>query len=310
DWVIAFPGRPRTEARNQLVLNLARADVRTHVLGWLDRLVSENDIAFLKWDVNRRWTEPGWAGKSPGDQQRLYVDYVRNLYAILDELRRRHPALEIEGCAGGGGRVDLGMMARVDQVWTSDNTDPSDRLAIQDGFTHAYAPAVMMAWVTDSPNWANTRVTSLDYRFLSAMQGGLGIGANLLKWQAEDVVTARKWVAAYKTIRSTIQRGQLYRLVSPDASASTSATMYVAPDQRQAVLFQMLHSSMWRDNPGAILPLGLAAERRYSVRMLGGGALPAGVPAVASGAWWMTQGLRSPLKGDFVGAAFVFEATP
>jgi len=310
DWVIAFPGRPRTEARNQLVLNLARADVRTHVLGWLDRLVSENDIAFLKWDVNRRWTEPGWAGKSPGDQQRLYVDYVRNLYAILDELRRRHPALEIEGCAGGGGRVDLGMMARVDQVWTSDNTDPSDRLAIQDGFTHAYAPAVMMAWVTDSPNWANTRVTSLDYRFLSAMQGGLGIGANLLKWQAEDVVTARKWVAAYKTIRSTIQRGQLYRLVSPDASASTSATMYVAPDQRQAVLFQMLHSSMWRDNPGAILPLGLAAERRYSVRMLGGGALPAGVPAVASGAWWITQGLRSPLKGDFVGAAFVFEATP
>ena len=86
--------------------------------------------------------------------------------------------------------------------------------------------------------------------------------------------------------------------------------MYVARDQRQAVLFQMLHSSMWRDNPGAILPLGLAAERRYSVRMLGGAALPAGVPAVASGQYWMTQGIRAPLKGDFVGAAFVFEAAP
>ncbi|TXC72760.1 alpha-galactosidase [Sphingomonas ginsenosidivorax] len=310
DWVVSFPGRPRTEARNQLVLNLARQDVRDHVLAWLDRLVTENDIAFLKWDVNRRWTEPGWAEQAPEDQQRLYVDYVRNLYSILDTLRRRHPALEIEGCAGGGGRVDLGMMARVDEVWTSDNTDPSDRLAIQDGFTRAYAPATMMAWVTDSPNWANTRVTTLDYRFLSAMQGGLGIGANLIKWQAEDFATASKWIAAYKGIRPTVQRGRLYRLISPDASASTSATMYVARDQRQAVLFQMLHSSMWRDNPGAILPLGLAAERRYSVRMLGGTPLPAGVPAVASGQYWMTQGIRAPLKGDFVGAAFVFEAAP
>ena len=310
DWVIAFPGRPRTEARNQLVLNLARADVRAHVLGWLDRLVSENDIAFLKWDVNRRWTEPGWAGQAPEDQQRLYVDYVRNLYAILDALRQRHPGLEIEGCAGGGGRVDLGMMARVDEVWPSDNTDPSDRLAIQDGFTRAYTPATMMAWVTDSPNWANTRVTSLDYRFLSAMQGGLGIGANLIKWQTEDFATATKWIAAYKTIRPTVQRGRLYRLVSPDASASTSATMYVGKDQRQAVLFQMLHSSMWRDNPGAILPLGLAPEQRYTVRMLSGGALPAGMPAIASGNYWMTQGIRAPLKGDFVGAAFVFETVP
>lgn len=310
DWVIAFPGRPRTEARNQLVLNLARADVRAHVLGWLDRLVSENDIAFLKWDVNRRWTEPGWAGQAPEDQQRLYVDYVRNLYAILDALRQRHPGLEIEGCAGGGGRVDLGMMARVDEVWPSDNTDPSDRLAIQDGFTRAYTPATMMAWVTDSPNWANTRVTSLDYRFLSAMQGGLGIGANLIKWQSEDFATATKWIAAYKTIRPTVQRGRLYRLVSPDASASTSATMYVGKDQRQAVLFQMLHSSMWRDNPGAILPLGLAPEQRYTVRMLSGGALPAGMPAIASGNYWMTQGIRAPLKGDFVGAAFVFETVP
>jgi alpha-galactosidase len=132
----------------------------------------------------------------------------------------------------------------------------------------------------------------------------------LIKWQAEDFATATKWIAAYKTIRPTVQRGKLYRLVSPDASVSTSATMYVGRDQRQAVLFQMLHSSMWRDNPGAILPLGLAPEQRYRVRMLGGGALPAGIPTIASGRYWMTQGIRAPLKGDFVGAAFVFEAAP
>jgi alpha-galactosidase len=308
DWVLNFPGRPRTEGRNQLVLNLARSDVRDHLLAVLDKLVSENDIAFLKWDYNRNWTEAGWPEMPVADQQRVYVDYVRNLYHILSELRRRHPKLEIESCSGGGGRVDLGIIGLTDEVWPSDNTDPADRLTIQDGFTRAYPVAVMMAWVTDSPNWANTRVTSLDYRFLSSMQGGLGIGANLDKWGDADFATARKWVAAYKTIRETVQRGALYRLESPTGDNATAATMYVGQDKRQAVLFQMLHSSMWRDNPAAIHAQGLDPAKVYAVRMLDGSARPAGVPERASGAYWMNRGLRAPLKGDYVGAAFVFEA--
>jgi len=308
DWVLHYPDRPRTEGRNQLVLNLARTDVRDHLLGVLDKLVSENDIAFLKWDYNRNWTEAGWPAVPVADQQRVYVDYVRNLYHILSELRRRHPRLEIEGCSGGGGRVDLGILGFSDEVWPSDNTDPADRLMIQDGFTQAYPVSVMMAWVTDSPNWANTRATSLDYRFLSSMQGGLGIGANLDKWQAEDFATAAKWVAAYKTIRQTVQRGQLYRIDPPTKDNASSATMYVAQDRRQGVMFQMLHSSMWRDNPAAEHPQGLDPAQTYAVRVLGGGELPDGVPARASGAYWMERGLRAPLKGDFVGTAFVFDA--
>ncbi len=308
DWVLNFPGRPRTEGRNQLVLNLARKDVRDHLLGVLDTLVSENDIAFLKWDYNRNWTEAGWPEVPVQDQQRVYVDYVRNLYHILSELRRRHPKLEIEGCSGGGGRVDLGILGLTDEVWPSDNTDPADRLMIQDGFTQAYPAAVMMAWVTDSPNWANTRTTSLDYRFLSSMQGGLGIGANLDKWQQEDFTTAAKWVAAYKTIRQTVQRGQLYRIDPPSNDNASSATMYVSQDSRQGIMFQMLHSSMWRDNPAPNHPQGLDPTATYSVSILGGGALPDGVPTRASGAYWMEHGLRAPLKGDFVGVAFVFDA--
>ncbi|WP_233150895.1 alpha-galactosidase [Sphingomonas mollis] len=307
DWVLNYPGRPRTEGRNQLVLNLARTDVRDHLLGVLDKLVAENDIAFLKWDYNRNWTEAGWPQVAVQDQQRVYVEYVRNLYYILSELRRRHPKLEIEGCSGGGGRVDLGILGLTDEVWPSDNTDPADRLMIQDGFTQAYPVAVMMAWVTDSPNWANTRTTSLDYRFLSSMQGGLGIGANLDKWKDEDFTTASKWVAAYKTIRQTVQRGQLYRIDPPVRDNASSATMYVSQDKRQGVMFQMLHSSMWRDNPAPNHPKGLDPARSYAVSVLGGGALPDGVPARASGAYWMERGLRAPLKGDFVGTAFVFE---
>lgn len=308
DWVLNFPGRPRTEGRNQLVLNLARDDVRDHILRWLDKLVRDNDIAFLKWDYNRNWTEAGWPEMPPQDQQRVQVDYVRNLYHILSELRRRHPGLEIEGCSGGGGRIDLGIMALTDQSWTSDNTDPFDRLTIQDGFTQAYPAAIMMAWVTDSPNWANGRSTSLDYRFLSAMQGSLGIGANLDHWQEQDFDTARKWIAAYKGIRRTVQRGDLYRIVPPQSDAAQSATFYVAPDKQQAVLFQMLHSSMFRDNVAALHPQGLAPDTRYRVRTLDGSPLPDALPAEASGAWWMEQGVRVPMKGDYKGAAFVFDA--
>ncbi len=308
DWVLNYTGRPRTEGRNQLVLNLARKDVRDHLLGVLDTLVSENDIAFLKWDYNRNWSEPGWPDMPVQDQQRVYVDYIRNLYHILSELRRRHPKLEIESCSGGGGRVDLGILGLTDEVWPSDNTDPADRLMIQDGFTQAYPASVMMAWVTDSPNWSNTRTTSLDYRFLSSMQGGLGIGANLDKWQQEDFTTASKWIAAYKTIRQTVQRGQLYRIDPPSIDNATSATMFVAQDRRQAVMFQMLHSSMWRDNPTPNHPQGLDPSATYRVSILGGGVLPEGVPARASGVYLMERGLRAPLKGDFVGTAFVFEA--
>lgn len=308
DWVLNFPDRPRTEGRNQLVLNLARTDVRDHILGWLDRLVRDNDIAFLKWDYNRNWTEGGWPGVAPQDQQRVQVDYVRNLYHILTELRRRHPGLEIEGCSGGGGRIDLGIMGVTDQSWTSDNTDPFDRLTIQDGFTQAYAPSIMMAWVTDSPNWANGRETSLDYRFLSAMQGSLGIGSNLDHWQQGDFDTARKWIAAYKEIRATVQRGDLYRIAPPRPGSATSATLYVAPDKGQAVLFQMLYSSMFRDNAGAIALDGLDPARTYKVRMLDGAALPDGVPGMASGAYWMRAGVRVKMKGDYQGAALLFEA--
>ena len=167
DWIINMTGRPRSESRNQMVLNLARPEVRSYVLGFLNKLLSENDISFLKWDLNRVWSEPGWPEVAPEEQKKLYVTYIRNYYSILQELRAKYPKLEIESCSGGGGRVDLGVLHYVDEVWTSDNTDPFDRLLIQDGFTYAYTPGVMMAWVTDWPNWYNQRVTSLQYVFFS-----------------------------------------------------------------------------------------------------------------------------------------------
>ncbi|MEH3101730.1 alpha-galactosidase [Sphingomonas adhaesiva] len=307
DWVINFTGRPRTESRNQLTLNLARADVRDHVLKVLDELLTTNDIQYLKWDYNRSFSEPGWPEQPVADQQRLYVDYTRNLYHILAELKKRHPRVEIESCSSGGGRVDLGILRYTNQVWTSDNTDAFDRLTIQDGFTHAFTPAIMMAWTTDVPNWATGRTVDLSYRFLSAMQGGLGVGNNLNKWGAADFDVATRMIADYKTIRETVQTGALYRLARPGDGGPTVDTLYVADDKRQAILFHMLQNYQARDDVPAIRLRGLDPDRRYTVRLAGGGKLPDGIPASALGSRWMSQGVTIPLRGDFKGAALIFE---
>jgi alpha-galactosidase len=307
DWVIHFPGRVRSEARNQLVLNLARKDVYDHLLKMLDQLLSAHNIAFLKWDHNRTWSEPGWPEAGPDGQQKLYVDYVNNLYKLLAELRRRHPKVEIESCASGGGRVDLGIMRLTEQVWVSDNTDPYDRLLIQDGFSQAYAPAIMMAWVTDTPNFVNQRVTSLEYRFLSAMQGALGIGVNLNHWTEDDFGKAARLVKEYKAIRATVQQGNLYRLVSPRNGSPRSATLSVSEDRRQAVLFVFLHSGARRDAQPLVQLRGLDPAAMYTLRAIAGKAAPQ-TPARASGAYWMGLGLKALLEGDFQAGCFVLEA--
>ena len=308
DWVLNFTGRPRTESRNQLVLNLARPDVRDYVFRFLDKLLSENDIAFLKWDYNRNWSEPGWPAVAPDEQQKVYVEYIQNLYSILRDIRAKYPKLEIESCSGGGGRVDLGIMYFTDEVWPSDNTDPFDRLLIQDGFTHAYTPGVMMAWVTDSPSDINQRVTSLDYRFLSAMQGSLGVGANLTKWTTQDVATAKQWISDYKQIRETVQHGSLYRLITPQHDSEDSATESVSLDKKQAVLFTFLHSSQGTLPYPTIRLRGLEPDTKYRLQPLHGAQSDA--PRAASGRYWMEHGITPSLSGDFKAAAFTFFALP
>jgi alpha-galactosidase len=304
DWVLHFAGRPESEQRNQLVLNLARPDVRAYVFGFLDKILTENDIAFLKWDYNRNWTEPGWDQLPAAEQKRVYVEFTQNLYGILAELRQKHPNVEIESCSGGGGRVDLGILRYTDEVWPSDNTDPFDRLTIQDGFTYAYTPQAMMAWVTDSPHWLNKRTTSLSYRMLSSMQGSLGIGANIDKWTPEDTALAKRLIAAYHAVQPTITQGALYRLISPRDGSEFSATQTVRADKGQAVVFAFIHSTQ----KGRVFPTlklkGLDPVAEYALTPIEGKVRPE-TPAVASGAWWMNHGLDfdEGFRGDFQGAA-------
>ncbi len=308
DWVLNFPGRPRSEGRNQLVLNLARPDVRAYVFGFLDKLLSENDIAFFKWDYNRHWTEPGWDAAGPENEKKVYVEFIRNYYSVMEELRKKHPQVEIESCSSGGGRVDMGVMQYTDEVWTSDNTDAFDRLTIQNGFSYAYAPAVMMAWVTDSPTWVNYRNLSLEYRFLSSMQGSLGIGANLNKWTPEDFSKAKAMVAQYKKIRETVQRGSLYRILKPENGSEQSLTESVSRDGKQAAVFAFLHSSRELYPFPRIYLQGLDDNAMYSLTAFAGKLAP-DTPSSASGSYWMHHGFDTELRGDFQAAGFTLERT-
>jgi alpha-galactosidase len=211
DWVHHTPGHRRTELRNQLVLDFGRPDVREWAGQWLDRLVRDTGADFLKWDFNRPLTEaadPAWTGHAAG------------VYSVIDRLRAAHPDLRIESCAGGGGRIDLGILRRTDQCWTSDNTDAVDRLTIQHGHTQLYAPATMVAWVTDSPNPLTGREVPLWFRFHVAMTGVLGIGGDLTRWSPAELAEAREMIGLYRDIRPVVQHGELHRLRPPQSAMS------------------------------------------------------------------------------------------
>jgi alpha-galactosidase len=231
DWVIHFPTRRRSEVRNQLILNCANAAVRDYIINVISKLLSENNIRFIKWDMNRNISEPGWDG-APGESRELWVRYVEGLYDVWGELRKRFPEIIWQSCSSGGGRADYGILKFADQVWVSDNTEATARLVIQEGYSYAYPAITMESWVTD----VNQDMVSLAFRFHTSMCGSLGIGANLLNWDETQLQFAAKYVQLYKTIRPIIQLGDQYWLRSPSKSRF-SAVQYMDKEKKEGVLF-------------------------------------------------------------------------
>lgn len=234
DWVLHVPGRERSELRHQLVLNFARDDVADWAHAWLTRLVADAGVDFLKWDMNRAFSEAGWSGR-PDGHDRLWTGYVHNLYGVLDRLRADHPGLRVETCSGGGGRADLGILRRTDQAWTSDNTDAVDRLVIQDGFGQVLPARVMSAWVTDVPNPFTGRTVPLRYRFHVAMAGLLGIGGDLNRWSDQEMAEGAELVAEYKRVRHLVQHGARYRPAGPGGEGPT-VVQYAADDGSETLV--------------------------------------------------------------------------
>ena len=267
DWVLHFPDRPRTEHRHQLILDFGRPEVVAHLADVLARIVDENAVDFLKWDMNRAATEPGSvAGKA------IWRRHAEGVYQLMDGLRRRFPRLSIESCSSGGGRVDAGILARTDQFWTSDNTDALARVAIQEGASLAYPARAMCCWVTHERNHQTGRRLELSTRFDVAMRGALGIGSDLSALDDAELDEYAKWIAFYKRIRNTVQNGVCHRLQRLE-EAGTSIVEYVLPDASEAVvstvaverrIAQLVRPARLRGlDPGALYAAFDRDEREY-----------------------------------------------
>ena len=259
EWALHFPGRPRTEARCQLILDFGREEVVEYIFNALDSLLAQYNIAFIKWDMNRNVSEPGSVvGKA------IWQAHVAGVYGIMDRLRAKYPHLTIESCSGGGGRIDLGILGRTDQVWTSDNTDALDRLRIQEGFSLAYPARVMTAWVTHEKNHQTGRFHELGTRFDVAMRGALGIGASLNGLDEAELKEYANYIAFYKRIRHIVQGGDLYRLERLE-EADASTILYVLPDGSEAVYSVVVHSHKMGQFRRMVPLRGLIPSATYEV---------------------------------------------
>ncbi|MEU5874923.1 alpha-galactosidase [Glycomyces sp. NPDC047369] len=258
DWVLRQDGRDRTELRQQMVLDYGRPEVAEWAFGWLDKLLGDNPIDYVKWDHNRPLTEVGRPGSD--DPDRAYFEHVQAVYDLKDRLRRAHPGVRIEGCAGGAARVDPGILRYVDQVWTSDNTDAGDRVNIQYGFSQAYPARAMGAWITDEPSGFNHRTTSLRFRFQVASAGVLAVGGDLSEWSEAELDEAAAHIALYKELRPVVQHGAQYRLGDPETDALTGV-QYVLGDRIAVLAFK----TPWHCNrPLAPLrPAGVPSDSRW-----------------------------------------------
>ncbi len=296
DWIYYFPRRPRSESRQQLVLNVGRQDVQDYLLNVLDQLISENGISFIKWDMNRPIAEPGWPEyiEQGGEAREIWVRHTLGVYAIMDGLRARHPDLSIESCSSGGGRADLGILKRTDQVWSSDNTHPDGRLFIQEGISHVLPGRVMGDWVTDTPSDRVVNEIPLRYRFHVAMMGMLGVGGHLLKWSQEDLAEAAHWIAIYKTIRHLVQDGDQHWLLSPTTNEGNLAAIEcIAADASEAVVFAFRRTNPFWDLLPPLRLQGLQANTLYQVKELGS---EDSKESLYSGSALMNLGVELPLQ--------------
>jgi alpha-galactosidase len=263
DWVYRAGDRPLTTMRNQLVLDLGRAEVVDWIESTLTQLLTRYPITYLKWDMNRPITDGGRPGHLRSG--RWSIDHVTGYYHVMDMLRRDFPRVTVEACAGGGGRIDAAVLARSDVVWPSDETGPRDRLAIQDGFLRCFPPHVMSSWVTDEPDRRDTRPTSLGFRFVVAMAGVLGIGADLLAWTPEQHKAAAELVSLYKDVRPVIHEGAVSRTGDPRTGLHT--VQYAGSDRHGGRIVVLVWDGRRQPESGQSLVPVPAARANVSYRV-------------------------------------------
>lgn len=305
NWCLHIPGRRRTEARNQLVLDYSRGDVRDYIVEAITNILKSSPIAYVKWDMNRNMTEIGSVLLPPERQRETAHRYILGLYEVLERITTTFPNILFESCSGGGGRFDPGMLYYMPQTWTSDNSDAVERLKIQYGTSIVYPISTIGAHVSAIPNHQVKRNTSLEMRSHAAMSGNFGYELDLTKFTEEEKLAVKSQIILYKELRPLIQFGEFYRLRSPFEGNDTG-WMFVSEDRSEAVVayFQVL------SEPNAPLKQvrlkGLNPALDYLVEDT---VEPADQPLVFGGDELMGYGINlPPWRGDFLSKLYRLKA--
>ena len=283
DWVFRFENRECSQYRHQLVLNLARDDVKEFAYKTMHDLLKNHNIKYFKLDNNRYISEPGWTSADLADQKSVLVHYYRNFYEIFDRLTKEFPDVLFENCASGSGRVDFAMHRYFDRINRSDNQDPLDMLYLHEGFARVNLPKLAggACHISTSMARINGRPTPMRYQAHIGMLGSLAIGHNLFDCTPEQLKEMKDYVDLYKEIRPITHRGDFYQLLSPRTNRR-AACLYVSKDKSDAVLFVLGQSMQFRDVLPNIRPQGLDPDTVYQVDgykpMSGSGLMNIGVP--------------------------------
>jgi alpha-galactosidase len=315
EWEVGIPSRPRTEMRNQYVLDMSRPEVVDYLFGVLSGVLGSAPISYVKWDMNRYLTEPFTPTLPAWRQGEFFHRYVLGVYALYDRLTKAFPGILFESCSSGGARFDPGILAFAPQGWTSDNTDAIDRLRIQYGTSLVYPLSSMGAHVSAAPNHQIGRVVPLTTRALVAFFGDFGYELDPSRLTQEERAAVAEQVTFYKRWREVIQFGRFHRLLSPfENDANEAAWIAVSPDRKRALAawYQILNRANVGPRRLRLRGLDPAASYRVSVwpdespveaphDPIGGDALMwAGLP--------LESKRVSPEIGDFHSRMYVLEA--
>jgi len=240
------------------VLDLTRPEVTGYLLERISQLLSEYEISYVKWDCNRDIIDAGSGTKSGAPAAH---DQAAAVYALLDELRLRHPGVEWESCASGGGRIDLAMLERVERVWTSDMTDALARQPIQRWTGQLVAPEYLGAHVSAPFSHQTGRYMPLSIRCGTALFGHFGIEWDINQASSEELAELAAWIRLYQQHRSLIHNGRVVQIDTPDDTAWMQGV--VAPDRSAALMSYVQLDEPRNDQPAAIRVPGLDPARRY-----------------------------------------------
>ena len=297
DWCLHVDGRDRTEARQQLILDMGRREVQDYVLESVSAVLRSAPISYVKWDMNRNMMEGFSAALPPERRMESQHRYMLGLYRVLEEITSAFPEVLFESCSGGGGRFDCGMLCYMPQTWTSDDTDACERTRIQYGTSLIYPCSAMGAHVSAVPNHQTGRVTPFHTRCNVAMGGNFGFELDLSHQSEEDLAEAKTAVNMVKALRTTMQQGEYTRLLNPFENDGRAAWQFT--DENRAIVCLYAPQRQPNAQPHRVRLAGLDAAATY---------VDAEHGITASGAALMNLGLIFPNgRGDHDSWVYVLE---